>query len=299
MAARFPFSWGDIVLNVTDTDMSHGRQTTALTPAVGDGGATLDSGPVVRSVRAMVAWVATGAEDASEALARRDAFLAAVADGKARLLVHDIDGEVFPARVGTIETNNSTSTAVMDSIVFLEDRGTTFAPADPNFGIEPAAGATAVQVAADNADAALAALGASVVSTQAAADVAQEWADRASETDTVVDSRRVEAERDEALDAIQADAASNRLDARVDGGRAAVAMRELEAALRLASVAATTGTAFTERITLATTTALLGLCARIDPANALTLYEQARALQRIDNVAAMPAGTTITIPRIT
>lgn len=298
MAARHQFAWGTQVLDASSTQLEHGRAVTELVPAVGDGGAVLDSGPQNRRLRARIQWIPRDGETDADALGRRDAFLASVTEGDARLLVDAVDGEVFAARVADISTSNAPQAALTDDVDFVEDRSTTFAPRDPNVGAEPRAGAEAVQVAADLADAALADVGLESPEPQRAAATAAEWADRASDSDAVVDARRVSAELDARVTGLGDTRSTLGLASTVETGAAEVAVLRVEAALRLAAAAATRTTALSQEITLPRATSLLGLCAQIDPARARALYDGARALQRLDAVLAIPAGTVVRIPRL-
>jgi hypothetical protein len=294
MAARFTVTWGTFELDCLSTSEARGRSLVELVPVSGTGGLVIDSGPAPRKAELTLCWVRHSETD--DPLARRDEFLAAVAEGISRVFVHPLDGAVYQAKVGDYQERTDSSSAVMDEVTFLEDRETEFAPEQPGAGVEPTAGAQAVSVAADTANAALAVLALESSEPEACRALAESWRDRGNETGTVVDARRVAAELEARTSALAQEIERLALtgsNARFD---AYLALVQLASALRQAAASATQRTAQSTTLTVESPTSLLAFCASVDPANAMALYDGARALNRIDTPLRVPAGTTLRLP---
>jgi hypothetical protein len=294
MAGRFALRWGEFELDALVTGEVRGRDLVELRPMSGGGGLTLDSGPTLRRCTVTLLWVSH--DTADDPLARREAFLAAVTEGNARTFVHPLDGAVYAARVGQHQESNRPDSTPEDQVEFVEDPSSTFSPTEPGAGVEPTAGAQNVAVAAQRADDELAKLELESSEPAAAAALAESWEERADETNTVVDARRVATELDSRTSGINAEVQRLELSSTPARYQAYVAMLELASALRQAAAAATQRTAVTTTITLDTATGLLPLCASIDPELATELYHGIRALNQIDTPMLVPAGTRLVVP---
>jgi hypothetical protein len=294
MAARFTVTWGAFELDCLHTTEARGRSLVELVPVSGTGGLVLDAGPAPRKAQLTLCWVARS--DTDDPLARRDELLAAIAEGVSRVFVHPLDGAVYQAKVGDYQERTDASSAVIDEVEFLEDRETVFEPEQPGAGVEPTAGAQSVGVAADNANAALAGLALESSEPEACRALAEAWRDRVNETGTVVDARRVAAELAARTSALAQEI--TRLGLALANARFAayLALVQLASALRLAAAGATQRTVLSTTLTVETPTSLLAFCASVGPANALALYDGARALNRIDTPLRVPAGTTLRLP---
>lgn len=294
MAARFNVTWGDFTLDCLQTTEARGRSLVELVPVSGTGGLVLDAGPEPRKAQLTIIWVARS--DTDDPLARRDEFLAAVAEGASRLFVHPLEGAVYQAKVGSYAERTDASSAVVDEVELVEDRETEFEPELPGAGVEPTAGAQAVAVAADNANAALAVLALESGEPDAARALAADWRDRGNETNTVVDARRIDADLAARTSALAGEL--GRLGLATSNGRYAayLAFVQLASALRQAAASATRKTSFTTTVTIETPTSLLAFCASVDPARAQELYDGARALNRIDTPLRLEAGMTLRFP---
>ncbi len=129
MAARHQVTWGEFELDCQYTTEARGRSVVELAPVSGTGGLVLDSGPAPRKSQLSIVWLAR--DDADDPLARRDEFLAGVAEGVSRIFVHPLDGAVYQAKVGDYQERTDASSAVIDDVEFLEDRETEFEPEAP------------------------------------------------------------------------------------------------------------------------------------------------------------------------
>jgi hypothetical protein len=294
MAARFGITWGELALDCLYTTEARGRSLVELVPVSGTGGLVIDAGPEPRKAQLTIIWVAR--TDSDDPLARRDELLAAVAEGVSRLFVHPLDGAVYQAKVGSYTERVDASSAVVDEVEFVEDRETEFEPELPGAGVEPTAGAQSVSVAADNVNAALAVLGLESSEPEAARALAEDWRDRSSETNTVVDARRIDADLAARTSAIAAELA--RMDLAGSNARYAAYLGfvQLASALRKAASSATRKTLFSTTVTIESPTSLLAFCASVDPERAQELYDGARALNRIDTPLRLEAGTTLRFP---
>jgi hypothetical protein len=294
MAARYSITWGDLTLDCLLTTEARGRSLVELVPVSGTGGLVLDAGPEPRKAQLTICWVARS--DTDDPLARRDEFLAAVAEGVSRLFVHPLEGAVYQAKVGSYTERTDASSVVVDEVELVEDRETEFEPELPGAGVEPAAGAESVAVAADNVNAALAALALESEEPEAARALAADWRDRSTETNTVVDSRRIDADLTARLTAMATEI--ERLGLASSNARygAYLGFVQLASALRQAAASATQKTSYTTTVTIATPTSLLAFCASVDPARAQDLYDGARALNRIDTPLRLEAGTALRFP---
>lgn len=293
MAARFQLQWGDQVLDALTVSDERGRDLLELRPANGSGGRTFDSGPVLRRSSVMITW--TPRDDADDPLARRQAFLEAVATGETRLFVHPLDG-IIAAKVGRVSTSNGPDDPV-DSVELVEDPGGSFAPLEPSAAVQPRAGAETVRVAAERVELALEPIGETSTIPAESAALAESWAARVDQTDAPVDARRVYRELEAQTSAIDAEIV--RLRAAEDLGRYHVylAFTALGAELGRAAEAATSETSSSFSVTVESDSALLALALDLGgPAKAVRLAAGIRALNRIDTPALVPAGTFLQVP---
>lgn len=293
MAARFDIRWGDQVLDALTVSDERGRDLLELRPANGSGGRTFDSGPVLRRSTVLLTW--TSRDDGDDPLARRQAFLEAVDAGETRLFVHPIEGAIA-AKVGRVTGQNGAGDA-QDTVEFVEDPATRFAPVEPAASVQPRAGTETVRVAAQRVELALEPIGeASLVPAESTA-LAESWTARVDETDEPVDARRVYRELEAATSAIDAELARLRAGQVLARYHLYLAFVALGAELARAAEAATSETASSFPITVERAGGLIALALDLGgPAKAVRLAAGMRALNRIDTPALVPAGTRLLVP---
>ena len=296
---RYNAQWGDHVLDATEISVESGRDTLTFEPVRGDGGLTLDRGPVLRRATDELVWLAR--DETDDPGARRDAFRADVDAGLTALYWHPMDG-AFPAKVGRIG-EQYVNDSIVDSVELIEDRDSGFAVIEPQAGSAPRAGADTVAVAADAADEALAALeledgdaAAGTAVTTRARTLARAWQD-AAVGDGRVDARRVYVDLAETQQGVDELITALSLPSDLARYGAYVALVELGSELARAAEAATSAVAATYEYRLDRSQGLLSLVVeQYGAVEAQHYYELARALTRIDRPLVIGAGTILTLP---